>query len=444
MKYTRCLEKLRAPLIGVLLGVIALGFSSQSASAHPLKVQGCIKLDGVLTQGVTVEAFDTRTCTSIISTVTDRNGDFVIIGLVGSFNENTFLQISGPNGCLQIVDNQTLLNSVITDPNDPRFGFIALCVDVPCACVPCTTGVSRVVLQYLGTTPQVITAWGAATQTGSKKAKIGSKATALTCNLWGKSGHSEGHKIGSKCLAAPVATPIFVATVNPCTTFTVDGPMIPIFATGSKAKKAGILGQKIGSKKGVVPGLTIFVGNNVNTRLDLSCLSGVQTGQIIGMFKVIRLENELGQRVCVPQLPPPTGNCVTGATPTLLTFQFMGGNCSTSANSQPRGTKFNCTDFGTGCNGPVTVVISSNPKPCTTGFFAGTVGLDQTFCVRAPITWSKSKKHKSGGLGGTTYVYVYCGGVLVERIQIDTSCSSPLKPGDRFGCLKLINCSLTP
>lgn len=437
MKYTRCLEKLRAPLFGVLFGAVALGLSTPSAQA--LDVQGCIKLDGKLTKGVTVEAFDVRTCTSLLSTVTDGNGDFVLWTAAGQ-NRNLYLQITAPDGCIQIVDNATVCNSIVTDPSDPRVGWVALCVDMPCACVPCTTGVSKVVLQYLGTSTQVITVWGAATKTTSKKVKLGSKATADNCSLFGKPGHLAGHKVGSKCNATPVATPLFVGSVAPCTTFTIDAPRIPAPKTGSKgtktsskavttttdtAAKSGSKSTKpsskttkTGSKKGIVSGLTVFVGANVNTRLDLSCLSGVQTGQVIGMFKVIRLENDLGQRIC--QLPRvvQTGNCRTVGKPTQMTFQFVGGNCSTAANSQTRGTKYNCTDLGTCAGGTIKIVIASSATPCLTGFFASDVHRDQTFVVRAGTVFTKSKKRKVSGFGDKTYAYIYCGGVLIERIQL--------------------------
>ena len=463
MKYTRCLEKLRAPLIGVLLGVIALGFSSQSASAHPLKVQGCVKLDGVLTLGVLVEAFDTRTCTSLISTVTDRNGDYVLYGPSGSFNETAFLQITSPDGCIEIVDNATLLRNVITDPADPRFGFVALCVDLKCACGPCTTGVAKVTLQYLGTTTQVITAWGSTSTTGSKSGSkkaslIGTIATATTCKLWGKTGHKAGHKCGSKCNPAPVATPLFAASVNPCTTFTISLPTTTVSGGGSKGVKTsskgtttGSKGTKTGSKsgsksgaKGKVTGLTLFVGANVNTRLDLSCSTTVTNGQLIGMFKVIRLENQLGKRICSTPRPPQTGNCITSGKPNQITFQYIGGNCSTAVNSQPRGTKYNCTDSGAIAAGPVRIVVASSATPCTTGFFAGTVTPGQTFVVRAGNVWTKSKKSKVSGFGSNTYAYIYSGGVLVERIQIHTSCSAPLVPGETFGALKLITYAIVP
>ncbi len=474
MKYTRCLEILRAPVLGVLFGALALGLSTPSARA--LDVQGCIKLDGKLTKGVTVEAFDVRTCTSLLSTVTDANGDFVLWAAAGQ-NRNLYLQITAPDGCIEIVDNATVCNSIITDPSDPRYLWVALCVDVKCACVPCTTGISKVVLQYLGTTTQPITAWATGSTTGSKAGSkkgskktstIGTIATATTCTLWGKTGHKAGHKCiaacqpvsGSKAKASKAKTgskgskgttpitPIFASAVQPCTTFTITLPTTTVSGSkGSKGVKTSSKGTKTGSKKGSkgsskgkVTGLTLFVGANVNTRLDLSCSTTVTNGQIIGMFKVIRLDNAQGQRVCKVPRPPQTGNCITSGKPNQITFQYNGGNCSTAVNSQPRGTKYNCTDSGAIAAGPVRIVISSSATPSTTGFFAGNVTPGQTFVVRAGGTGTKSKS----GFSSNTYAYIYSGGVLVERIQIHTSCSAPLIPGETFGALKLITYAIVP
>lgn len=462
MNLNCCLEKLRLPTLGTLLGVLALGISAPSAKA--LDVQGCIKLDGKLTQGVRVEAFSIKTCTSLLSTVTDRNGDFVLWSAAGR-NQDLYLQVTAPDGCIEIVDNTTVCNSIVTDPNDPRFGWVALCVDMKCKCVPCTTGVAKVVLQYLGTTKQPVTIW--ATATASKTTKTVSKnktvlATPTTCALWSKTGHKAGHycvaacqpssgsktKTGSKTVLP--ATPLFAGPVAPCTTFTVNIP-VPA-ATGSKAKTGSksttgttttTSKTKTGSKagKGTITTLTAFVGNNVNTRISLNCASGIVTnGQVVGMFRVIRLENAAGQRIC--PTPPPVskgGNCITSGKPNQLTFQYVGGNCSTAVNSQPRGQKYNCTDSGSIAAGPVRIVVSSSATPTTTGFFAANVNPNETFTVRAGASGSKSS-----GFGSNTYAYIYSGGVLVERIQIHTSCSAPLVPGETFGALKLVTYAIVP
>lgn len=435
-------------MFAVLLGAAALGFSSQSAVAWPLKVQGCVRVDGLLTPGAKVEAFDNRTCTYLASATTNPNGDFVLYGPSGSFNENAYLQVTGPDGCLQIVDNATVRRSMITDRNDGRYGWVALCVDMQCATAPCTTGITKVVLQYLGTSQQVIGAW-ATTTTGSK---AGSKAS--TGGSKAKTSGSKGtaSKPGSKPATTP-ATPIFCAPVKPCTTFTIIAPTPPVSGSGSKGVKTSSKGTKTSSKgvktgsknngaKGALTGLTLFVGNNVNTRLDLSCIGGVTNGQVIGMFKVIRLENAAGQRIC--PTPKPPANCITSSQPNQITFQYVGGNCSTAVNSQKRGTQYNCTDCGTSAAGPVRIVISSSATPCTTGLFAGNVTSGQTFVVRAASTVTKSKKSKLGRFGGSLYAYIYSGGTLIERIKLDVSCNAPLIPGQTFGALKLVSYGIVP
>ena len=428
-------------MFGLMFGALALGGSAHSAKA--LDVQGCVKLDGKLTQGVKVEAFDSRTCTSLLSTTTDANGDFVLWTAAGR-NEDLYLQYTAPDGCIEIVDNATVRCSIVTTPGDPRLGWVALCIDMKCACVPCTTGVAKVVLQYLGTSEQVIGAW-ATTSNGSKSASKGSKAK-------GSKGTATkpGSKPGSKPAATP-ATPLFCAPVQPCTTFTIVAPTTTVSGKGSKSTKVGSKGSKgskgakSGSKssgsKGSMTGLTLFVGNNVNTRLDLSCNGGVTNGQVIGMFKVIRMENAAGQRLCPTPKKPRCGNCITSGKPNQITFQYRGGNCSTAVNSQPRGTKYNCADSGAIAAGPVRIVISSSATPTTTGFFAGNVNPGATFVVRAGGTGAKSK---SGSFGSNTYAYIYSGGVLVERIQIHTSCSAPLIPGETFGALKLVTYAIVP
>lgn len=327
--------------------------------------------------------------------------------------------------------------------------------------------------QYLGTSEQVIGAWATTTtasgsKSGGSKAKTttgtsGSKSSAAKAGGSKNSSTKPGSKGTSSKPAATPATPLFCAAVKPCSTFTVVAPTPSVTSSGSKgtktSSKAGktsskgvTTGTKTGSKgatsgsknkgaKGSLTGLTLFVGNNVNTRLDLSCNGGVTNGQVIGMFKVIRMENAAGQRICPTPKRTQVGNCITSGKPNQLTFQYRGGNCSTAVNSQPRGTKYNCADSGAIAAGPVRIVVSSSATPTTTGFFAGNVNPGATFVVRAGGTGAKSK---TGSFGSNTYAYIYSGGVLVERIQIHTSCSAPLIPGETFGALKLVTSPSCP
>ena len=79
------------------------------------------------------------------------------------FRSNIYVVFTTPDGCMEVVDNATIRCSIITDPTDVcRFGWAAFCTEILGAPVQCTNGISRVVLQYLGTSDQVVSAWATA------------------------------------------------------------------------------------------------------------------------------------------------------------------------------------------------------------------------------------------------------------------------------------------
>jgi len=451
MKLSRCLQKLHAPLLGVAFGLAAFGFSTQSAKA--VAAQGCVKINGVLTPGVKVDVFDNSTCTLLTSGFTfGAGGDFVIQDATAfANNQNVYLMLTTPDGCIEIVDNATVRCSIITDPNDPRFCWIALCTDILGQPVQCTTGVTRVVLQYLGTSEQIVGAWATASH-GSKhsagsKTKPGGSKSASSGAPKPSSKPGDSGKPGSKTSGsgskAP-ATPLYCASLKPCITFSITLPNTPapkgskgvwklgsknhhdtswIIKPGSKCAKAG---SKDG-KSGAIGVLTMFVGNNVNTRIDLSCASGIEVGKIYGMFRVIRLEDADGNRICPT---PKNPNCTTAASPNVITFKYTGGNCATAQNSQTRGVNYNCADAAAACLGPVKVVFSRTPS-LAQKFFWTTVPAGKSFTVRAPANCTN--------LGPKLYAFIFSGTRQIECVQIDTSCSAPLIRGETFGGLKLVD-----
>ena len=258
---------------------------------------------------------------------------------------------------------------------------------------------------------------------------------------------SDGTKSGSKTTGsgskAP-ATPLFCATLKPCSTFSITLPNAPV-AKGSKGVwklgsknhhdnnwiiKPGSKGVNVGSKNGktgALGGLTLFVGNNVNTRLDLSCASGISVGQIVGMFRVIRLEDADGNRICPT---PKNPNCTTGTSPNVITFKYTGGNCATAQNSQTRGTSYNCVDASAACATPVKIVFSRTSS-LAQKFFWVTVPVGQPFCVRTPANCAN--------LGPSLFAFIFRGATQIECVQIDTSCAAPLIRGETFGGLMLVD-----
>ena len=425
---TRCLKNLRAPLMGIAIAIAAFGLSTQSAKA--VAAQGCVKINGVLTPGVKVDVFDKNTCTLLTSGFTfGTGGDFVIRDATGfANNRNVYLMLTTPDGCIEIVDNATVCSSIVTDPNDPRFRWIALCTDILGNPVKCTTGITRVVLQYLGTSSQVVTAWGTST---SKTPKPSTKPPQPSTKNTPPTGTVS-------------ATPLFASTLAPCSTFSVNIPNVThargsksVWKLGSKANthnsyivNGGSKSTKPSSKKTKTSpfgSLTVFVGNNVNTRIDLSCASGIAVGQIYGMFRVIRLEDADGNRICPGPKP---SNCTTVTSPNVITFKYTGGNCATANNSQPRGVSYNCADSGAACNGPVKVVFSRTPS-LAQKFYWITVPVGQCFTVSTPANCTN--------LGPVLYAFIFNGATQIECVQIDTSCSAPLIRGESFGGLQLVD-----
>jgi hypothetical protein len=462
MKLPSCLQKLRIPALGAVFGALALGLSAQSA--HAVAIQGCVKVNGVLTPGVKVDVFDNSNCTRIASGVTfGAGGDFVIRD--ASFtanNQNIYVVFTTPDGCMEVVDNATIRCSIITDPNDVcRFGWAAFCTDILGAPVQCTDGISRVVLQYLGTSDQVVAAW--ATTSNSKNKTTGSKAGATkvsskstTAKASSKttkpSSKSTSGTSGSKASGgskAPAA-PLYCNTLKPCSTFSIALPTSApkgskgvwklgsksnrsgnfLVKPGSKGIKAGSKGVNSGSKngkKGSIGSLTLFVGNNVNTRIDVSCASGIAVGQVYGMFRVIRLEDASGNRICPA---PKNPNCTTKVSPNLITFKYTGGTCATARNSQTRGSSYNCSDAAAPCTGSVKVVFSRTPS-LTGKFYWTTIPVGRSFSVRAPSNCAN--------LGPKLYAFIFNGSTQIECVQIDTSCSAPLIRGESFGGLQLVD-----
>ena len=143
-------------------------------------------------------------------------------------------------------------------------------------------------------------------------------------------------------------------------------------------------------------------------------------------------EGGVGTTVCPPPPPPPIGgDCCESFSgkPKSIKLKYVGGSCSASTTSQASG-KFSCADSGGGANAS-SVYIVANEKIDGTGvtFFSGNVNLNASFTATAP----------GSSLPSNTFVLIYSsqGGSLLQKLQIHTSCSAPLVPGEQFGALLL-------
>jgi hypothetical protein len=128
-------------------------------------------------------------------------------------------------------------------------------------------------------------------------------------------------------------------------------------------------------------------------------------------------------------------NCDTSGKPNALTLQYNGQSCALASNAQM------AIAGKTSCNGdpagaPTVRIIatdsSSPPTASSARFFDGLVNLGQQFDARAANAGDDR-------FGSNTYLYIYNGATLVQTIQIHTSCSAPLRRGDTFGALRLID-----
>ncbi|NND92537.1 MAG: hypothetical protein HKN42_16880, partial [Granulosicoccus sp.] len=120
--------------------------------------------------------------------------------------------------------------------------------------------------------------------------------------------------------------------------------------------------------------------------------------------------------------------------PDMLTMTFVGGTCADSANSQD--DKDDCTDFDpAGASGMVKIKVTNKEDADYRNakvFFEGAVS------EGADFTFSASDIDEND-FGSKIFVHVYDadGNVLLQTVEIHTSCSAPLFEGDQFGSVRM-------
>ena len=65
------------------------------------------------------------------------------------------------------------------------------------------------------------------------------------------------------------------------------------------------------------------------------------------------------------------------------------------------------------------------------------VSLNQSFEIH-------SAAGNRDAFGAMTHFFIYLGTTLVQTVQLDTSCSAPLRRGETFGALVLIDYRIDP
>lgn len=214
-------------------------------------------------------------------------------------------------------------------------------------------------------------------------------------------------------------TTIFIGTVASGGTLSFDG-----------TKKDDKMGSEI----------SIFVDNDLNTKIHTSCSQPIGVGQISGDFEIIEGYSLRGGRICpLGSVPPepPAGECADGVKPQILTMLYTGEGCDASSHSQ-EAKKVSCSG-DPGLASPVWIIacdkknIEDLGNEKTKIWFVGTVNLNETFFIDA-TTEGESR------LKAETVVYIFDNSIdnnLLQSVRFHTSCSQPLNVGDQFGSLVL-------
>lgn len=150
----------------------------------------------------------------------------------------------------------------------------------------------------------------------------------------------------------------------------------------------------------------------------------------------------------ISPLTPPistTDICANGK-PMTLSFLYTGDLCSASSNSQ--GSKAVCTDGATAASGPVEIIYTgkdAGTKIAITPGSGATTG--EVINVGDSIVLTSSRTGKDGsakGLHANSKFDIKQGGVIIQQLEIHTSCSVPLNVGDQFGSLQVTGFVTTP
>jgi hypothetical protein len=178
-----------------------------------------------------------------------------------------------------------------------------------------------------------------------------------------------------------------------------------------------------------------FTTNDVVTGVNMALMDGSEQA-LKSLTELLKEANENDH--C--QIARSGANCDTSGRPNVLALRYIGQSCATATNSQM------AISGKTSCNGdphsaPVVHIIATAratvPSASTATFFDGLVNLGDVFEVKAANAGDDR-------FGSNTYLHLYDGSVLVQTIQIHTSCSAPLRRGESFGSLVLEDYRIEP
>ena len=202
-------------------------------------------------------------------------------------------------------------------------------------------------------------------------------------------------------------------------------------------KKDGKLGTEISISRDGAEHATIHT----------SCSQPIGPGLVFGDFEVVSGGSLEGGALCLlpgkskskskkgksksKKSDDDAGNgalCMKGTKPRILTMEYTGADCFASAHTQAS-DKVSCS--GDPASASPVHVIADNGKAKV--WFDGVVNLNDAIAIDAA----------NGGdtkLESNTRVRLFdpLSGSLLQSVELHTSCSQPLNPGDQFGALKAL------
>ncbi|MCH8868518.1 MAG: hypothetical protein IIC85_02300 [Chloroflexi bacterium] len=128
-----------------------------------------------------------------------------------------------------------------------------------------------------------------------------------------------------------------------------------------------------------------------------------------------------------------------GAKPAQLTFIYTGDLCTASSHGQEKAV---CTDVATAASGPVEIRYTGKDAGTKITVSPGSgASTGEVINVGATFVLSSSRVDKKSGspkeLHANSKFDVLQGGIIIQQLEIHTSCSNPLFVGDQFGSLRV-------
>ncbi len=242
-----------------------------------------------------------------------------------------------------------------------------------------------------------------------------------TTNSQGGKATCSGNPAGAQPVMVVMTSDASSISVSPNTESIAVGDLVTIRTKNGAKFKSDI---KFQIRRGGTPLQTLGI--------HTSCSKVLRAGDQFGAMLLARVTTERGIVVEIPPLPVPSDRCeiAVGDTPctkrpTSLGLRFNGGGCGQSSNNQ--------SSSSWSCSG------DAGPGPVRIRAFKKSVYLDKPGVAAGDLIDVIASAGGRTELEGETWFDIFnSSGARVQQVRIHTSCSQPLRVGDRFGSLEVV------